>query len=155
MIEPQISIDVGVAPWAPAEDAKVVIEYDRHDFPLSGVLEQDGVRFLFTCLLGEMERASVWAYVPIAPDQERLVESVTGDQVLEVIDGLLQNRMLTVAGAFDLKIIFAARVDAGLEGQGTTIDRFLKRWRSYTEMQESALSSVSSAAGRVLAGPRC
>lgn len=154
MIDTQIRIDVGSPPWAPAADAKVVEEYDRHDFPLAGVLEQDGVRYLFSCLAGEMDRASVWAYVPITPAEERTIEELRGDLVLGAIDQLLQNRMLTVSGAGDQRVLYAARIDAGIEGQGPVIDRFLKRWHSYIDEQNSA-ASAASAATRVLAGPRC
>jgi hypothetical protein len=155
MSESQIRIDVGTPPWAPAADARVVEEYDRHDFPLSGVLEQGGIRYLFKCLLGQMDRASIWAYVPITADEERAIEDLRGDAVLDAIDHLLTNRMLTMAGAGDLHVFFAARIDAGIEDQQQVIGRFLKRWDAYTDEQRSAVTSASASATQVLAGPRC
>ena len=35
---------------------------NEYDMPLSGLIEQGGMTFLYVCLLGELEELNIWAY---------------------------------------------------------------------------------------------
>jgi hypothetical protein len=66
----------GERPWLPAwnaSDYEVVLEVA--DTPLVGTLEVDGSTYIYTCLIGDLGRLSVWAYVPATPTDVEFVKS--------------------------------------------------------------------------------
>lgn len=137
-----LRIDVNTRPWAPAEDAKVVFELDRHDVPLAGFLEQAGQRHLFACVVGEMDDTGVWAYVPISPEDEHRLAELEGEAVLAATHAMLENTMVTLAGVVGLKVVYADRIDAGVEGLAGLVERFLNRWQTRVEAHASAVGEL-------------
>src|SRR5271167_657990 len=73
--------------------------------PLVGVIEQHGVRYLFQCWAGEVERANMWLYTRLTEEHDRLIrdearsftdaleEATRGEGVLAVaLDGRIVAR---------------------------------------------------------------
>src|SRR5260370_32409849 len=61
----QIHLRLGARPWQPADTARPGKVLNHYDIPLAGILNQHGEYYLFECLEGETQEASLWAYVPI------------------------------------------------------------------------------------------
>lgn len=70
-----IALDVGRHPWKPTPESELVIEYQHYDIPLTGVIRQGGVEYLFACLDGAEDNVSVWWYTHITLDQRGWLES--------------------------------------------------------------------------------
>lgn len=95
-----VEITEGGRPWEPSTTTVPGAILHRYNTPLVGVIEQHGVRYLFQCWAGEVERANMWLYTVLDEDQERLladqgrpfsdalVHATTGEGVLAVaLDG--------------------------------------------------------------------
>jgi hypothetical protein len=90
----------GGRPWMPTETTVPGEILHRYNMPLVGVIEQHGVRYLFQCWVGEVERANLWLYTRLTEQQhgilsddarpfaEALDDSTQGEGVLAVaLDG--------------------------------------------------------------------
>ena len=90
----------GGRPWKPTETTVPREVLHRYNMPLVGVIEQHGVRYLFQCWGGEVERANLWLYSRLSDEQygllsdearpftEALDEVTRGEGVLAVaLDG--------------------------------------------------------------------
>lgn len=69
-----IRIASGSLPWRPTADSDLVKRYRQHDIPLTGLVEQHSLRYLFHCLAGELDETSIWLYVLVGPDDERTLD---------------------------------------------------------------------------------
>src|SRR5438309_5520956 len=82
-----IHIEIGRFPWAPSRDSELVDVINYYDWPLEGIIEQHSTQFLFRCISGEGERASLWVYGAVS-DRERgeLAEiSMRHDELAQVV----------------------------------------------------------------------
>ena len=90
----------GGRPWKPTPTTVSGEILHRYNMPLVGVIEQHGVRYLFQCWGGEVERANLWLYTRLTEERGRLLsdescpftealdEATRGDGVLAVaLDG--------------------------------------------------------------------
>lgn len=90
----------GGRPWEPTPRSIPGEIFHRYNMPLVGVIEQHGVRYLFQCRAGEVERANMWLYTRLTEEQgrplgdearpfeEALEEATCGEGVLAVaLDG--------------------------------------------------------------------
>lgn len=90
----------GGRPWLPTETTVPGEILHRYNMPLVGVIEQHGVRYLFQCWGGEVERANLWLYTRLTEEQdcqladesrqftEALDDATRGEGVLAVaLDG--------------------------------------------------------------------
>lgn len=68
-----VEIAEGGRPWEPSPTTVPGEILHRYNMPLVGVIEQHGVRYLFQCWAGEVERANMWLYTRLDDDQERLL----------------------------------------------------------------------------------
>jgi hypothetical protein len=95
-----IEIAEGGRPWKPTETTVTGDILHRYNMPLVGIIQQQGVRYLFQCWGGEVERANLWLYTRLTAEQTRLLvdetrlfthaldEATRGDGVLAVaLDG--------------------------------------------------------------------
>jgi len=75
----------GGRPWIPTETSVPGEILHRYNMPLVGVIEQHGVRYLFQCWGGEVERANLWLYTRLTEKQDRLLgeEAHPFDDALE------------------------------------------------------------------------
>ena len=67
----------GGHPWEPTPTSVLVDILHRYNMPLVGVIEQHGVRYLFQCWAGEVERANIWLYTRLTEEQRRLLSDET------------------------------------------------------------------------------
>lgn len=90
----------GGRPWNPTESTVPGEILHRYNMPLVGIIEQHGVRYLFQCWAGEVERANLWLYTRLTEERDRLLtdesrpftealdEATRGDGILAVaLDG--------------------------------------------------------------------
>jgi hypothetical protein len=95
-----VEIAEGGRPWEPTPTTVAGEILHRYNMPLVGVIEQHGVRYLFQCWAGEVERANLWLYTRLTEEQDRLLgdesqrftdaqeEATRGEGVLAVaLDG--------------------------------------------------------------------
>lgn len=68
-----VEIVEGCRPWEPSPTTVPGEILHRYNMPLVGVIEQRGVRYLFQCWAGEVERANMWLYTRLDDEQERLL----------------------------------------------------------------------------------
>jgi hypothetical protein len=74
----------GGRPWRPTPGTDPCEILHRYNMPLVGVIEQHGVRYLFQCRAGEVERANMWLYTRLTEEQDRLL----GDEAHPFDDAL-------------------------------------------------------------------
>ena len=110
----------GGRPWQPTETSVPGEILHRYNMPLVGVMEQHGVRCLFQCWAGEVERANMWLYTRLSEDQERLLgdegqpfedalaEVTLGEGVLAVA---LDGRIVAWEPVTDVGELFAETID--------------------------------------------
>ena len=97
-----IRIERGRQPWLPAADTELVEVFRRYDAPLEGIVAQHGLAFLFRCLVGEIERFSIWGYGSL-DDAERARLSAAATHDLDELEAAIwrSDRPITVAFATD------------------------------------------------------
>ncbi len=97
-----IHVDEGMAPWEPSHKATMLEALHVHDIPLVGILKQDGVHYVFQCLLGELEPVNFWGYTLVEVDEiERLREASGPDEFDAVLADMTQGRSSVVALAIE------------------------------------------------------
>lgn len=74
----------GGRPWEPTPTTVPGEIFHCYNMPLVGVIKQHGVRYLFQCWAGEVERANMWLYTRLDEEQERLL----GDEAHPFEDAL-------------------------------------------------------------------
>lgn len=136
----------GAFAWLPAENVEPVEEYDYYDIPLCGVVEQGGMHYLFRCIFGEIEKASVWAYAPLTAGAEKdLAKADSPGDFDEVVERCLQDRAVLVALAHECRLLEWSTIDAGQEGHLVLADRFLERMRRWLDKAEQSTHEVEEA----------
>ena len=55
--------------------ARAVAKYEYFEMPLSGLVHQGGVEYLFTCVTGQEAPDNFWAYRPVTATDRKSVES--------------------------------------------------------------------------------
>jgi hypothetical protein len=61
----------GGRPWKPTPHTVQGEVLHRYNMPLVGVIEQHGVRYLFQCWAGDVERANLWLYTRLTEGKDR------------------------------------------------------------------------------------
>jgi len=92
-----IAVQNGCAPWAPTRHTKLLHTLKAYDGPLAGVVTQSDEHFLFYCLAGHVEPASVWVYAAIDHDDEAALSEASADSFDAVVDRILTTRPVVVA----------------------------------------------------------
>jgi hypothetical protein len=90
-----ISVQVGLDPWEPALETKMVEVYSKYEVPLTGVVCQSERFYIFRCIRGELEELSLWAYAPVTESEVELLKDA--DDVELKINRLTTGKFLTVA----------------------------------------------------------
>ncbi len=65
----------GLTPWLPTETSMSRITLLEVGEPLVGVFHDLGVDYLYSCVLGDLDRLAIWAYVPVSADDLKFLES--------------------------------------------------------------------------------
>lgn len=134
----------GASPWLPADNVTAGEILNAYNFPLAGLVEQDGATYLFACLLGELEQQNVWAYVRLSSQEADRLLSAVDDEFTKRVDETLANRMLVVALASDYELVDWLTIDAGVEGPLGLAKRFLDAMRRRLMSMQKDVDDLSS-----------
>jgi hypothetical protein len=121
-------------PWEPAKDARLLETLNYYDMPLSGIVEQHGVKHLFDCIAGHLEHQHLWVYRCLT-DQElaEIEEPDTPERLRSVLDDLLSRGPMTLAVADDDDGIWGSTVVDSLENSEIrdAFERIIDDFQSY------------------------
>jgi hypothetical protein len=134
----------GARPWLPADNVTAGEILNAYNFPLSGLIEQDGVTFLYACLLGELESQNIWAYAQVSRQEAERLQSAVDGEFAAAMDRTLANRMLVVALASDYELVDWLAIDAGVEGPLALAKRFLDGMRRRLKSMQKDVDDLSS-----------
>ena len=98
-----VEIAEGGRPWKPTENTVSGEILHRYNMPLVGIIEQHGVRYLFQCWGGEVERANLWLYTRL-PDQQYGLLSDEARPFTEALDDVARGEGV-LAVALDGRIV--------------------------------------------------
>ncbi len=128
-----IQVRVGAAPWLPANSVEAVAEYQYYEFPLSGVVRQVGVEYLFMCVAGHDAPLNFWLYWRIPSDaRHHLESSSTSAEFRQRLRDLPMAGMAVLAVASDSDGIlgwqdFNQDVDGALTSAADDLMRWMDR----------------------------
>lgn len=112
----QIQIHLGSRPWQPAGGTSLMEVYDFQDHPVSGVLEQAGTTYLFSWIVGDLDRASIWIYTPLSSADLRKLEETAGESFWSTFGELLNRPPFTAVvastGRIRMEVIVETEQDA-------------------------------------------
>ncbi|MDH2429040.1 hypothetical protein [Sphaerisporangium sp. TRM90804] len=107
----QIHLRFGAQPWTPADTATLVKVYDRHDRPVTGLIEQHGRRYLFDCVEGQVWDVNVWAYGCVTESDVRDLDAAEGTVFAKTVDAIFKAGTVTAAVAVGDKLEIALTVE--------------------------------------------
>lgn len=135
---------LGAPPWKPAGDVEPVLELDRYNVPLAGLVEQQGSLYMYVCALGEEDDANIWLYAAVGADEARALAEATEGGLNNIIAQCLRYRWVVAALASDFELVHWERFDAGEESPGGLVGRYIKRIRRITAQTQERLSVLDS-----------
>ena len=103
----QIFLRIGAEPWFPTSYTKLIKELSFYDFPLAGIIEQDGRHYLFDCLDGHASDTNIWAYIPLSKRRSKRLQRLTSEKLRTELRKEYQRkrrRMIGLAMAIDGRI---------------------------------------------------
>jgi hypothetical protein len=106
MVNLDVLVSAGQAPWQPSADARDVDVWEKPDFPVSGTYRLGGALILFALITTAGGR-SLWAYVPVPSEREKIVTKSRFDSDAELdafITGCFAGREVVFAVAQDFVI---------------------------------------------------
>ncbi|HTN80288.1 MAG TPA: hypothetical protein VMK16_11480 [Acidimicrobiales bacterium] len=69
-------VESGASPWQPTPRSRELVRYRMSpDMPLVGVVEQDGMSYLYQCVLGQTEEVNIWLYTPLLPCEQAAIDA--------------------------------------------------------------------------------
>jgi hypothetical protein len=137
-----IAIQPSTSPWLPTADSEPVVTYHYHDIPLIGIVRQHGVLFLFQCLLGEMDAASIWAYTLIQPGEQARLDRTDGPEEFDaVLDHVTAHRPAKLAFVVEGEGVLSHTMVEDLSDDriGSALSSLLVSLRERTERVNRAL----------------
>jgi hypothetical protein len=99
-------VRIGQPPWRPVPTAEDVDVWDKYDFPTSGTYRLGDKLIVFTLITTAGTR-SIWAYVPVPPDEADAVSSARFDteaQFNAFLEGCFAGHEVVFAAAEDFVI---------------------------------------------------
>jgi hypothetical protein len=128
----QLRPQQGARPWLPADDVTSRLLLNEYNIPLAGLVDQDGVTYLYACLMGELEDVNIWAYALVDDVEISLLTSLTSDDLGAAISEALTHRTLVIAIAAGHELVdwIPVRVDAEepLEIARSFVKQMRRRW---------------------------
>ncbi|WP_030176376.1 hypothetical protein [Spirillospora albida] len=89
-----IEVTIGARPWLPSEDAVAIAEFDRFNFPTTGLIRQGSRLYLFDCVDGHAMEGNVWVYVQVSDQGAETLRRLTGRELIDGVDRAFQGRPL-------------------------------------------------------------
>lgn len=131
-------------PWMPADNVAPLQVFNEYNIPLAGLIEQDGMTYLYVCLLGELEDANICAYARLSEGEVTWLSSLIEDELATAISETLANRVLVVAIASDYKLADWLSIDVGVEGPAAVVRRFIAQLSRHLEATRRDLEELQS-----------
>ena len=82
-------VSIGQPPWEPVPEAELIDVWDKYDFPICGIYRLDGDLIVFTLITTAGSR-SLWAYVPVPPEERDAVTKKAGFDTEAEFDAFLK-----------------------------------------------------------------
>ncbi|MEU9884354.1 hypothetical protein [Sphaerisporangium sp. NPDC051011] len=129
-----IRLRFGALPWQPGDDSTLSTAYDRHDRPVSGLLDQRGQLYLFDCIEGHAWDVNVWVYTPVTnADADKLADA-EGREFAGLVDRIVKRGPTTAA------LAVADRLEMALPIKPDAIGKDL-----YTGIMDIVLTKIEAA----------
>lgn len=139
-------------PWLPADNVRELRILNRYNIPLTGLIEQDGVIYLYACLLGELEDLNIWAYAPLRDAELQRLTSLTDDDLNAAIDQVLTGRTLVVALAAEYRLADWVPVETAAEEPLAIAARFVTLMQARRQRIDKEVEGLERQHERELAG---
>lgn len=139
-------IEDGGRPWKPTPTTVPVEILHRYNMPLVGVFEQRGVRYLFQCWAGEVERANLWLYTRLGEEQDRLRDQ--SRPITDTVDEIARGEGL-LAVALDGRIVAWEPVPEVRLGLAEVIDLLSDRALGILQEESRAVEALRTTAARL------
>lgn len=98
-----IHIEQGAPPWLPSAATTTKAIVHKFTIPLAGVIEQQGVLFLFWCVTGHAAPENAWAYALTTEDDVAALTAATNENFDDALRAAAGDRVCTFAVASDDK----------------------------------------------------
>lgn len=104
-------------PWKPSDGVSDETVLNYYDMPLAGIFSQQGHRYLFLCVAGQLERSNLWIYVLLQKDQEDRIMHLDGPgEVAACLRKLTSGVSTVLALAIDREIVADTEMVVGERG---------------------------------------
>lgn len=142
-----IEVTIGARPWLPSEDAVTVAEFDRFNFPTTGLISQGSRMYLFDCVDGHAMEGNVWVYVQVSDQEAQALRRLTGRELIDGVDRAFQGRPLMGVLAIDGRVRSGAPVSeqAADKGLGQALLDELQHGRQVAAEAATGLQHLVSA----------
>lgn len=139
-----IQIDQGAPPWLPSAATKAVAVLHRFSIPLVGVIEQDGVHFLYWCVTGHAAPDNAWAYARVSTEDVAAIEDAEAADFDGALRAAVADSVCTFAVASDEKGIIESVIlhppasfdDAHARGMMEMGQKFREVFEEFMVLQE-------------------
>jgi hypothetical protein len=109
-----ILIVQGCEPWRPSPDAITEHVLQRYTIPLSGIVSQHEVKYLFWCFGGQASEYNMWAYTLLNEEEAIRLREAPGSGLVPLLREVTPGRGAVVALANDAGILFSGHYDTGM-----------------------------------------
>ncbi len=139
----QVLLMAGHSPWQPSPSTQLVEVYNRHDRPLSGLLQQGGHHYIFWCIYGHLTDQNIWGYSLL---EESDVAALTDDESFDNAFDALTERPQWIALANNGRILVASEFDSfQIHGQEDLVSAARERFNRLVLEASEAWSRIESA----------
>jgi hypothetical protein len=147
----QLRPQQGARPWLPAYDVTSRLLLNEYNIPLTGLIDQDGVTYLYACLLGELEDVNLWAYAWVSDAEISQLTSLTGEDLDAAVNQALTHRTLVIGLAAGHQLVDWISIRVGAEDPLAIVKRVLielQRRRDMIQRDVADLEQQPELAGR-------
>jgi hypothetical protein len=136
----QIVTVQGCRPWQPAPGTELIAVYNQQDRPLSGLLRQNGLPYLFWCIAGQLGDNNIWAYTLI---EDSDVSRLSDDDAFDETFDELTLRPRWVALASNGQILISTEFDShGIESEEEIVQSAAAALRAVADRTREATMGV-------------
>jgi hypothetical protein len=139
-----VHIEQGAPPWMPSSTTTTKEVLHKYTIPLVGIIEQQGVSFLFWCVTGHAAPENAWAYARVDEDDVQRLKQANDETFDDALRAAAGEKVCTFAVASDDKGIIesvilhppAAFDTAHARGMTEMGERFREVFEEYQILRE-------------------
>lgn len=131
------------SPWCPGPDIEIVETFNYYNMPISGLLRQGGVDYLFRCLAGEILQANLWLYAPLTQFELESLDEADNEALPGRIDELSTRRSVTMGFATQDKLKYWLDVPVESSVYDAT-QRFFSQYQRDLEEERDGATAMAS-----------